>query len=415
MKFRFSPLSTRFLMMASALFLAIIGIIATFAPELILRFLDNAPSDAVLLIVQILGALYLGFAALNWMARENLIGGIYSKPLVVANLMHFMVGGLAIIKVVAVTPALQPLWPLALIYAVFAIAFGLVMNRHPVASKPAVIALLMVSALAGCATSQPEVATSPARDVVITSPLVIGETFTMPSATLGETRRINVWKPSIYNDSAALRLPVLYMPDGGVEEDFQHIAGLLHISILNGSMRPFMLVGIENTERRRDLTGPTQNDEDRKIAPRVGGSAAFRTFIRTELMPLINERYRTTSETAIIGESLAGLFVVETLLRDPDLFDTYIAFDPSIWWNNSAFLTRDGLHARSGSRAKTLFLASSSDDKEKTIERFAGMVRAATGNVVVHYIAMPAETHGTIYHPAALMALRALFPIRGTL
>ena len=51
------------------------------------------------------------------------------------------------------------------------------------------------------------------------------------------------------------------------------------------TMRPFILVGIENTQRRRDLTGSTTNAEDRKIAPRVGGSAAFRQFICEKLMP----------------------------------------------------------------------------------------------------------------------------------
>src|SRR5262249_39297306 len=129
-------------------------------------------------------------------------------------------------------------------------------------------------------------------------------------------------------------LPVLYMPDGGMAEDFLHVAGLVQVSVGNGTMRPFLLVGIENTQRRRDVTGPTENEEDKKIAPRVGGSAAFRSFIRQELMPQVKTRYRTTNETAIVGESLAGLFVVETFLKEPDLFDIYIAFDPSLWWNN---------------------------------------------------------------------------------
>ncbi len=113
------------------------------------------------------------------------------------------------------------------------------------------------------------------------------------------------------------------MPDGGMAEDFLHVAGLVQVSVGNGTMRPFLLVGIENTERRRDMTGSTENEEDKKIAPRVGGSAAFRRFLREELMPQVKERYRTTEETAIVGESLAGLFVVETFLLEPDLFDIY--------------------------------------------------------------------------------------------
>ena len=138
-------------------------------------------------------------------------------------------------------------------------------------------------------------------------PLVIGETFTINSKALGETRRINVYMPPGYMESAEARLPVLYMPDGGIAEDLLHVAGLMQVSVGNGTMRPFLLVGIENTERRRDITGPTENEGDKKIAPRVGGSEAFRRFIRDALMPQVKGRYRTTNETAIVGESLAGL------------------------------------------------------------------------------------------------------------
>ncbi len=49
------------------------------------------------------------------------------------------------------------------------------------------------------------------------------------------------------------------MPDGGMAEDFLHIAGLLQVLNGNGTMKPFVLIGIENTERRRDMTGPTTN------------------------------------------------------------------------------------------------------------------------------------------------------------
>ena len=53
----------------------------------------------------------------------------------------------------------------------------------------------------------------------------------------------------------------------------------------------------------------------------------------------IDARYATTGERAIVGESLAGLFVVETFLREPELFDTYVAFDPSLWWNDAGLVT----------------------------------------------------------------------------
>jgi hypothetical protein len=243
-------------------------------------------------------------------------------------------------------------------------------------------------------------------------PLIIGETFTINSKTLSETRRINVYMPPGYRESSATRLPVLYMPDGGIAEDFLHVAGLVQVSVGNETMRPFLLVGIENTERRRDMTGPTENEKGKKIAPRVGGSAAFRKFIRNELMPQIKMRYRTTDETAIVGESLAGLFVFETFLLEPDLFDTYIAFDPSLWWNNQKLVNdaAERLQARP-KLMKTLYFANSGEEAVAGVaEKFAEILgKNAPSGINWHFEKMPEEKHSTIYHPAALKAFRALF------
>jgi predicted alpha/beta superfamily hydrolase len=243
-------------------------------------------------------------------------------------------------------------------------------------------------------------------------PLVIGESFTIDSKVLNETRRINVYLPPGYAGSPDARLPVLYMPDGGLAEDFLHIAGLVQVSVSNGTMRPFLLVGIENTERRRDMTGPTENAEDRKIAPRVGGSKAFRKFLRTELMPRVKGRYRTTAETAIMGESLAGLFVIETFLLEPELFDTYIAIDPSLWWNDQQLAADAGKQLRARPKLKkALYLAWSAEERTPGVaQRFVETLeRNAPEGVRRRSIRMPEEKHATIYHPAALKSFREVF------
>ncbi|UMR31244.1 alpha/beta hydrolase-fold protein [Massilia sp. MB5] len=244
------------------------------------------------------------------------------------------------------------------------------------------------------------------------APLSIGDTFTIDSRHLGETRRINVYMARGWNDAPDAPLPVLYMPDGGLAEDFLHVAGLLQVSVANGTMRSFMLVGIENTQRRRDLTGPTEVAEDRKIAPVVGGSAAYRAFIREELMPQVKARYRTTPESAIIGESLAGLFVMETFLQEPQLFDTYIAIDPSLWWNKRQLLQQAGARLRAHQRLdKTLYVAASG---EKGMPELAQQLEAALAGSKVEGLRwqlapLPDETHLTVYHPAALRAFRSAF------
>ena len=241
------------------------------------------------------------------------------------------------------------------------------------------------------------------------TPLVIGETYTIESRVLGETRTINVYRPPAWDEADGVARPVLYMPDGGIGEDFVHIAGLLQISTLNGTMRPFILVGIENTQRRRDMTGPTTVDSDREIAPVVGGSAAFRAFIRDELMPEIERRYATTSERAIVGESLAGLFVVETFMLEPTLFDTYVAFDPSLWWNANALVENARALLKPAMVGRTLYLANSDEPTIAALTIRLAALLTAESAARVHFTPMHAESHATIYHPAALRAFRMLF------
>lgn len=237
-------------------------------------------------------------------------------------------------------------------------------------------------------------------------PLVIGESWIVDSAVLGEKRRINVYLPA--GTPPGTRLPVMYMPDGGLLEDFLHVAGLLQVGAGNMTTRPFILVGIENTERRRDLTGPTENARDRSIAPRVGGSRAFRHFLRNELMPEVAKRYQITSERAIVGESLAGLFVVETLVLEPDLFDTYIAIDPSLWWNDGQLLKRVGSNRPVLGSAKTLHVAASSDGQASADQDAFAAAFGKVAGLGFHYEAWPGETHATVYHPAALKAFRTM-------
>jgi len=168
------------------------------------------------------------------------------------------------------------------------------------------------------------------------------------------------------------------------------------------------VVGIENTERRRDLSGPTENEKDKKMAPRVGGSAAFRAFLKEELIPEIQRRYRTTGERAIVGESLAGLFVVETLFLEPDLFDTYIALSPSLWWNDSkmALGARDWLKAHPGLH-KTFYLTRAGDDIIEGIEALAGALRElAPPGLHWTYEPRPEEHHSTIFRASEAAAYR---------
>lgn len=161
------------------------------------------------------------------------------------------------------------------------------------------------------------------------------------------------------------------------------------------------------------MTGPTQVDEDRRIAPRVGGSAAFREFIARELIPEVRRRYRTSDETAIMGESLAGVFAVESFLLEPGLFGTCIALSPSLWWNGEALVDEAAERIRARRDLPGVLYLSSADEPPivSACERLADVLRAnASPALRWCYHPRPDLTHATIYRAVAPRVLREMFP-----
>ncbi len=233
------------------------------------------------------------------------------------------------------------------------------------------------------------------------------DSLVIQSKIIGEARPINIWTPPGYDISKAT-YPVMYMPDGAITEDFPHIANTLAELIHAGKIPPMILVGIPNTQRRRDLTGPTTVKRDKKIAPVVGGSETFRNFIRDELFPEINSKYRTNGHRSIIGESLAGLFIMETFLMAPDMFDNYIAFDPSLWWNKHTMTNGTAEYLKHFPKdAKRLWFAGSSvaDIYPYTRQMAEALKHAAPPNLRWNYSDEPAEKHNTIFRATKVKAL----------
>jgi hypothetical protein len=128
--------TTRLIMILSAIFLAVMGLSLTFLPNEIAGLTGMVPDKTFTATLQILGALYFSFAMLNWMAKGILIGGIYGKPVSIANLTHFVIGALTLIKLLLNNHDLHyAIWILAGIYTVFAVLFGMIFSKNPVADS----------------------------------------------------------------------------------------------------------------------------------------------------------------------------------------------------------------------------------------------------------------------------------------
>lgn len=250
-------------------------------------------------------------------------------------------------------------------------------------------------------------------------PLIMGQTYTLPSTVLDMDRRITIRLPEGwmgYEDGEKRTYPVLYVVDGGPQQDFPHLAGLVQSREINDTFSPVILVGIETVNRRYQITPPASDIAayEAELGVKPGGSAAFRDFIRDELKPWIEARYRTSGRDAILGESLGGLFIVETLMKEPELFDDYIAVNPSLWWENMTYGVNAETRLPTELSGKRLYLTSAEEGHrhEAGIEALVSALgtKSSTGLLWTYSALAGQETHASAYHGAALDALRALFP-----
>lgn len=272
-------------------------------------------------------------------------------------------------------------------------------------------ALAAITAAAGIGLAPGALAqTTPAE-----TPIVIGTSYALPSSTYGGTREINVWLPPGYAEGEAT-YPVLYLLDGGTTwQDFHHISGLAQLGTVNGTTRDVIVVGVASVDRRNELALPTGNPELIARYPTQGESERFRRFLAEEVQPFVEGRFRGSGETALMGESLAGLFVVETFLKAPEMFDAFVAVSPSLWWDGGRLAEQAGAHLRDHSnepRTLILTLGDEGPEMQAPMDRLVANLRDhALPALDWSFTPRPDESHATIYHGAALDAFRRLFPV----
>jgi predicted alpha/beta superfamily hydrolase len=255
-------------------------------------------------------------------------------------------------------------------------------------------------------------AAAAALPAVTEAPIVLGTSLRFQSGVLGAVRTVNVVLPPSYAAKPERRYPVVYVIDGGVEQDLVHVAGTAQLGEIWGRSGEAILVGVETIDRRRELTGPTADPKLLKQYPTAGGSATFRRFLRTEVKPMIAARYRTSGADAVIGESLAGLFIVETYLDEPSLFGGYGAVSPSLWWDQQALSKRAAARVGKAQAGHPLYMTVADEGPEAEPAN-ARVLAALTGRATGWcYAPRPDLTHATIYHTVTPTLFQFLVPPR---
>lgn len=152
------------------------------------------------------------------------------------------------------------------------------------------------------------------------------------SNVLKQNRSVDVYLPKESEKDAAQRYETLYVLDG--DWNTQVVVNVVTFMRQVKLIPPVIVVGVPNViddrvnSRDHDLTPTVVADQRRS-----GGAADFLSFLKTELVPYIDQHFPTNHVHLIHGHSYGGLFLMYALLHEPALFDGYLILDPAMWWD----------------------------------------------------------------------------------
>ncbi|WP_167354841.1 alpha/beta hydrolase-fold protein [Pseudoalteromonas luteoviolacea] len=209
------------------------------------------------------------------------------------------------------------------------------------------------------------------------SDVSIAKSFEFKSKSLSENRTIVVSLPDGYESSNA-RYPVLYLLDG--VQNLKHVVGSVDVLTRVGSIPPMIIVGIKSKNRMKDFT-PTKMDGIEES----GEGKAFLNFLGDELIPYIDNKYRTNKFRVLEGHSVAGLFTAYTSMESPDLFDAYIVMGPAFWWNKEEPVreVKSFLSTKPKFNKRIYFGVGKEDGNRHSLKRFVEEIKAAAPSQLV--------------------------------
>jgi predicted alpha/beta superfamily hydrolase len=241
-------------------------------------------------------------------------------------------------------------------------------------------------------------------------PVVIGKKIQIHSIILNETRSLLIATPEGYNQDTD-RYPVLYLLDG--DENFVQTVGIVQSLAESERIPPMLVVAIGNTERTRDLTPHTEIESEIRFHPKTGGSDAFLQFIREDLIPYIDQHYRTRPYKILVGHSLGGLFAIYALVSNPKLFNAYIAIDPTLSWNNQSVVSKAEAAFKDMRELNADLYITATDEGGPALSadyKLCGLLtRRTPRGFRWTFKQMPGETHTSIPHQGIYSGLDYIF------
>lgn len=254
--------------------------------------------------------------------------------------------------------------------------------------------------------------------------IYIGTRHTLFSEILNEERKYWIYVPETKAGEKGKAYPVLYLLDG--DSFFHSMVGFTRFfsSSKTSNLPPCIVVAVLNTDRTRDFT-PTCSAARRDGTicpydkPAGGGAEQFHRFLIEELRLEVENKVPANGTNFLVGHSYAGLFTLQTLSNHPESFDSYIAIDPSLWWDRGVFLQQAAKNVyQKDFSGKHLYVAFATRQRPaikliqfSLADSLKNKIIPEMKNKHLHvvYKKFPDEVHGTIALPAIFDGLKSLF------
>jgi len=229
------------------------------------------------------------------------------------------------------------------------------------------------------------------------------------SDILKQNRQLSVFLPEGY-DVPNAKFPVIYVLDADGRD--QHIVPTARFLFVNNKMPKAIVVGVFNQDRNHDFL-----PDSTQYAPTGGGAENFLQFFKKELTPYIDKKFRTEPFKVLVGHSYGGEFVMYALLTDPDVFEAYIAIDPSFWYDKKIMVKNaETEFLKSKNWRKPIFITGREGTgmTEMGISTMDSLLKiSAPKDLDWKVVAYSGEDHGSIPFKSSYDGLRFIFDAGG--
>ncbi|MCX6255258.1 MAG: alpha/beta hydrolase-fold protein [Bacteroidia bacterium] len=231
----------------------------------------------------------------------------------------------------------------------------------------------------------------------------------LQSEVLKQNRKLSIFLPEGY-DSSKSKFPVLYVLDADGRD--QHTVPTARFLFLNNRMPKVIVIGVFNIDRNHDFL-----PDSSQSATSGGGADNFVQFFKKDLIPYIDNNFKTVPYKVLIGHSFGGIFAMHALLSDPDLFDAYIAIDPSFWYKNQMLIKNaqnEFLKAKNWKKSIFITGREGGGMKDMAITSMEKLLKSsAPSGLNWKVVAYSDEDHGSVPFKSVYDGLRFIFDVGG--